>query len=353
MRRLFALAVLALIGCGGSPPASAQNEASSSVAEAQIPAPALAGNLLGSPSVQPASIYLPPGYEGSARRYPVIYLLHGYGATRAVWTDRMQIQLMLDRLIRSQRMPPMIVVMPNGANALGGSFYRNSPVSGHWSDFIADDLVGYVDAHYRTLARPEARGIVGWSMGGYGAISVAMEHPGAFAAVYAISPCCLAPVEELSASNPRWPGFLMLRTREEAMAAAQQNGDLRLGLALFSAVSGDPQAPLLIRFPFAMQSGRVVEAPGAYADYAASFPLNRIASEGAGLRRLRAFGFDYGRRDHYRHIPPATDAFDAALTAAGIPHRFEAYEGDHSDHVEARLESIVLPYVAGALESGD
>jgi len=72
----------------------------------------------------------------------------------------------------------MIVVMPNGNNALGGSFYTNSATTGNWDDFIANELVAYIDKKYRTLPRPESRGLAGHSMGGYGTFAVGMRHAG-------------------------------------------------------------------------------------------------------------------------------------------------------------------------------
>jgi S-formylglutathione hydrolase FrmB len=76
----------------------------------------------------------------------------------------------------------------NGTNKLGGSFYVNSSVTGDWEDFIAQDVVGYVDSNFRTLAQSESRGITGHSMGGFGALNIAMHRPDVFGAVYSMSP---------------------------------------------------------------------------------------------------------------------------------------------------------------------
>ena len=79
------------------------------------------------------------------------------------------------------------MVVP-GDNQLGGSFYVNSPVTGNWEDFVVQEVVGYVDNHYRTIARVESRGISGHSMGGFGSLNIAMLHPDVFGAVYSLSP---------------------------------------------------------------------------------------------------------------------------------------------------------------------
>src|SRR5438067_12746368 len=82
---------------------------------------------------------------------------------------------------------PMIIVIPNGQDAYLGSFYVNSVTAGNWEDYIARDVVAYVDSHYRTVAGAEGRGIAGHSMGGFGALNLGLKHPDVFAAVYAES----------------------------------------------------------------------------------------------------------------------------------------------------------------------
>ena len=143
-----------------------------------VPAPSLAGNLLRDPAVQPAWVYLPPGYGDAKTRYPVLYLLHGVLDDPSVWIEPvyqgMTIPATMDSLIAAGAIRPMIVVMPNGRNALGGSYYRNSTVTGGWGDYIARDLVRHVDARYRTLGSAGGRAIAGHSMGGLGAIWAGM-----------------------------------------------------------------------------------------------------------------------------------------------------------------------------------
>ncbi|HVF47298.1 MAG TPA: alpha/beta hydrolase-fold protein, partial [Pyrinomonadaceae bacterium] len=100
----------------------------SKLIEAKIPAPSLKGNLLGDPIEQPISIYLPPGYDpSSTRRYPTVYLLHGFTSSNKNWTDDSPYShnapKILDALYKDSRIAPMIIVFPNGRNALSGSFY--------------------------------------------------------------------------------------------------------------------------------------------------------------------------------------------------------------------------------------
>ena len=155
-----------------------------------IAAPSLDGNLLGDPSEVDVMVQTPGSYSVQAgRRYPVVYFLGGYGESPAVAS----LGIALEQLVAAGEAPEMILVAVSGVNALGGSFYVDSPVSGDWEGAVVDDVVTAIDTRYRTLATPASRGIAGFSMGGYGSLALAMEHPDVFGAVYALSPGLFAP----------------------------------------------------------------------------------------------------------------------------------------------------------------
>jgi enterochelin esterase-like enzyme len=155
-----------------------------------LPAPSLDGNLLGDPSEVHVAVETPASYSTDmTRRYPVVCFLAGYDEDAAVAS----IGTELDRLVAAGKAPEMILVAVSGDNALGGSFYVDSPVAGHWASAVVDDVVGAIDDRYRTLPGPASRGIAGFSMGGYGALALAMAHPDVFGAVYALSPGLFAP----------------------------------------------------------------------------------------------------------------------------------------------------------------
>ena len=146
----------------------------------------------------------------------------------------------------------MIVVAANGFNAYGGSFYTNSPVTGNWEDFIVRDLVGNIDANYRTIARAESRGIAGHSMGGYGAMMLAMKHPELFSAVYALSPCCMVMDNDMSEANVAWPHILSLTSRDQLKEKPQSPQDFFsiVFVALSAAMSPNPSKPqFFVDFP--------------------------------------------------------------------------------------------------------
>ncbi len=143
----------------------------------------LEGNLLKYPSTRSLTIYLPASYDEGDERYPVIYYLHGYTGNDTMWVNFFGIHNVMDNLIRQDKVQEMIIVMPNAFNRYGGSFYANSSVAGNYEDYIIQDLVEFIDSKYRTLPQRESRAIGGGSMGGHGAMKLAIKHPDVYCAV--------------------------------------------------------------------------------------------------------------------------------------------------------------------------
>src|SRR3954466_1927668 len=159
----------------------------------------LEGNLNGDTPDRPVIVYLPPSYHAdAARRYPVVYLLHGYGLQAARWMTLFKIENGANQAMAGagggvgtgERARDMIIVNPDAYSFYDGSFYSKSVTAGDWETFVADELVSYIDTHYRTLAKRESRGLGGHSMGGYGTIRIAMKRPDVFGSMYALSACC-------------------------------------------------------------------------------------------------------------------------------------------------------------------
>ncbi len=137
------------------------------------------------------TVYTPAGYENSGRKYPVLYLLHGMGGDEEAWVSLGRAAQILDNLIAAGEAVPMIVVMPNGnvarqaapgASPLG--FERPTPQLPHTMDGVMEthfpDVVKFVDTHYRTVRRKEARAIAGLSMGGFHALHISKQYPDLF-----------------------------------------------------------------------------------------------------------------------------------------------------------------------------
>ena len=142
-----------------------------------VASPALGGRR------QPVDVYLPPGYaRHPARRYPVLYLLHGVPGRPGAFLQTVRMGVVEDELVALHRARPAILVMPFGST---GSFTDKEWANGirkheGWETFVARDLVRAVDDRYRTIASQDGRAIGGLSEGGYGAVNIAVHHPHEF-----------------------------------------------------------------------------------------------------------------------------------------------------------------------------
>lgn len=136
----------------------------------------------------PITIYLPPGYFDSGRRYPVLYMLSGFAGDPLEWVDYGLCDSM-ELLVRGGYIQPMIVVMPSGDYSWWFNHAAVPDSDGKaWGDYIWKDIVGYTDGNYRTLAKRESRAIGGLSAGGQGAMMFSLTHPELFRVVGAHSP---------------------------------------------------------------------------------------------------------------------------------------------------------------------
>jgi S-formylglutathione hydrolase len=358
-RKITPTLFLGAIICAGVLCLSAQARAGK-LDDLHIDIPSLKGNLLGDPSIQHVAVYLPPSYStATGKRYPVLYLLHGYFSHVETWTKNgyqgMNLDSTMDALIRANVTPEMIVVVPNGDNLNFGSFYTNSALNGNWEDYIYRDLVAYIDQHYRTIAKPESRGITGHSMGGYGALMLAMKHPDVFGAMYALSPCCIGLVGEMGADNPGWGMLAQLPNRDMFKTRPQDPSDelnIASGIAFLAAFSPDPkQLPLMIDFQFKTVDGHLVPNEPAYSQLKSKMPLYLVDQYKDNLLKLRGIAIDVGEMDQLSHIRIGTREFSEALSSHGIPHSYEIYkDGTHSNKIRERFEKYVIPFMARTLE---
>jgi S-formylglutathione hydrolase FrmB len=324
------------------------------IVEEVIDSRALAGNLLGDSPRRPIQVYLPPSYPKSpTRRYPVVFLLHGYKGTYKQWMAggaEWNIRDVLDGLIAAGKVGEMIVVMPDANNRLGGSFYTDSVATGNWDEFFTRELVAYIDKKYRTLARPEGRGIAGHSMGGYGALLLAMKHPGTFGAVYSLSAAVLGWGGDLSTDNPHWDTTLSYRTLADFDRAPDTQYIAQAFVGMAAAWSPNPDRPPFYGdYPVSGQGRGRKRQEDAYARWSANMPVNMVDQYRANLARLRGIAFDVGKQDQFPHIPLTNRAFAAALKRNGIAHTFEEYEGDHNNRVPGRIVTKMLPFFSRVL----
>jgi enterochelin esterase-like enzyme len=150
---------------------------------------ALEGNAQGESADREVTVYLPPSYAADqARRFPVVYLLHGAAERETAFTEVLaRLPQSADRLAGAQGFSEFIVVTPNASTRQKESMYAASPASGNWERFIADDLVSAIDARYRTLAHRMSRGLAGHDAGAAAALRIGMKRPEVFADLYLMS----------------------------------------------------------------------------------------------------------------------------------------------------------------------
>ncbi len=204
-RRLRLLALLVLGGALLAVPADALagDIRAGTITTASAPSAALGGNI-------DYHVYLPYGYAGSDRRYPVLYLLHGRGDTMGAWT---QVKGSLDQMIQQGVIPPVIAVMPDAPWSRRGSWYVDSGYTGTddpgrpVETALTRDLVADVDATYRTAPIREARLVGGYSMGGAGALRFALAHQDLFGSALVLSPAVYTPLPPADSSTRDYGAF--------------------------------------------------------------------------------------------------------------------------------------------------
>jgi enterochelin esterase-like enzyme len=296
---------------------------------------ALEGNLEGDAVDRDVFVFLPPSYAKSkSRRYPVVYALHGYSIGAEQWTHEIHAPQTIEGAF-AQGAKEVIVVLPDSKTAHNGSMYSSSVTTGDFEKFISHDLVVYIDAHYRTIPDRLSRGLVGHSMGGYGAARIGMKHSDVFGSLYIMSPCCLSP-RQAGSPNPELAKTL------EAVKTPEDSASLpfiaRAQLASAAAWSPDPRnPPLYLDLP--TKGGE--PQPDVLAKWTANAPLAFIDQYVGNLRQYRAIAMDVGDQDGLR-----VDAgkLHEVLDRYGVTNSFEVYPGTHTSNVADRFQNHVIPF---------
>jgi enterochelin esterase-like enzyme len=292
---------------------------------------ALDGNLDGDAVDRDVLVFLPPSYnKETKRRYPVIYALHGYSIGAEQWSGEIHVPQTIEGAF-AQGANEMIVVLPDSKTVHNGSMYSSSVTTGDFENFIAHDVVNYIDSRYRTLPKRESRGLVGHSMGGYGATRIGMKHSDVFGSLYIMSPCCLssrgAPPAEMEKD---------LEAVKTPADSAKLNFFARATLATAAAWSPNPnKPPLYLDLPFGDKQEQVL------AKWTANSPLAFIDQYIAGLRRYKAISIDVGDQDGLR---VDTAKLHDILDQYHIANTFEEYKGTHTSAVAVRFQNHVMPF---------
>jgi enterochelin esterase-like enzyme len=312
----------------------------------KVHSPAIEGNLEGESADRDVIVFLPPSYnKDKHRHYPVVYALHGYSIGAEQWTHEIHVPQTIEGAF-AQGAKEMIVVLPDSKTFYNGSMYSSSETTGNFEKFIYHDLVAYIDAHYRTIPDRMSRGLVGHSMGGYGASRIGMKHPEVFGSLYIMSPCCMSARQGGPPPGGDNSKFIEQEKKFEAEVgalktaadSASMNFFERAQLASAAAWSPDPKnPPLYLDLP--MKDG--VPQPEILAKWAANAPLAFIDQYIDNLKEYHAIAEDVGDQDGLRFD---TQKLHEILESYGIKNSFEMYHGTHTSAVADRFQNHVMPF---------
>jgi len=349
----------------------------------------LARNPLGDPHVRKVAVWLPPEYDrrvatsGPGRRFPVLYDLVGFmgsGMSHLNW--RAFSENLVERVARLRhegRMGPAILVLPDCYTSLGGNQYVNSAAIGPYADYLLKEIIPFVDGEFRTLAQREHRACFGKSSGGYGAMLHGMKYAQHWGAIANHSGD--AYFEFVYGAD--WPNTLNelakhrqppRRAGEQPMVATSRTDqNLRLGIddgrvrrfldevwkkpklshaeghtimnvCMAATYDPDPASALGFRVPFHLDTGELL--PARWRRWLSHDPVRLVKRYARNLRTLRGIYIDCGWRDQYQ-IHFGTRLLSQRLSAAGIRHRYEEFDDDHSD-VDYRMD-VSLPFLYRAI----
>ena len=330
------LACAAALAFIAAVPAAAQEQAR--VNWVEVHSPAIEGNLEGNTASRKVLVVTPPGYdENPNKRYPVVYYLHGYWAPVEAQQQGFRLHEAVQAAAEAGN--ELIMVRPDGFSKLRGGFYSSSPTVGDYESFVADDLVGWVDANYRTIAERASRGLAGHSMGGYGTARIAMKRPEVFSSIYMMSACCLDPMQ----MTPEQARAIEAMTPEQVAAA--QFGELA-AVSTLATWSPDPSDDGFLKVYTGLKDDGTID-PLVNQRLAANSPVVLVPQYLPALNSLEAFAMDIGDKDF---LLQGNAAFRAELDRFGVKYDFELYEGDHGNRIAERIRTEVLPFFGEHLD---
>jgi hypothetical protein len=299
----------------------------------------LRGNPLGDPHERPLWVYTPPGYDDEPdRRYPSIYVIQGYTGHVAMWKNRSAYRRPFietaDDVFAQGTAPPAIVVYVDAWTKYGGSQFVDSPGTGPYHSYLCNEVVPWVDEHYRTLAAAHHRGITGKSSGGFGAFITPMLRPdlfGGLASHAGDSLYELSYIKEFgdSARHLRsydgdiWKWWADFTSRVSFTKEADHTLLMTLGCSACFSADDDGT----VRLPFDPRTGRLI--PELWERWLAWDPVRMVPRYADALRGLTAIWIDAGKRDEW-YLDLGAEAFVAELAKIGVTDvRFEIFDATH------------------------
>jgi S-formylglutathione hydrolase FrmB len=309
----------------------------------------LEGNPLGDPVERDVIVCLPRSYDAQpARRYPTMWFLAGFGSSGAAFVldspVHEPLSRRLHRLAASGEAPEVIAVLPDCSTRFGGSQYIDSPGTGNYQQYLADELVPFIDAHFRTEAEPGRRAVVGRSSGGYGAWMAAARRPDVFRLAGCLAPDCgfehcyfaFLP-QALSIYRDRGGYRAFAR---DPLGVFPKDGAYMLALSLVAMAtcySPSPDSPDGFDFPMDPDTGELRDQ--VWERWKAFDPVRLVASQAETLRGLGWLYIDVGHRDEY-YMHWGARALHARLDRLGVGHHYLEHPGGHQG-IDARYEPLM------------
>jgi pimeloyl-ACP methyl ester carboxylesterase len=354
--RIIAVVVLGLLVVGAQATAltAADPNIPACYVQDQITSVALKGNVLGDPATRPLLVYVPPSYgKELQRRYPTIYFLHGFGGNETGFVGSEKI---VAELMAAGKMGEVIIVLPNASNAYGGCWFARNPLTGDYRTYLAKELVTYIDTKYRTIADPNHRAISGYSMGGYGALSLAIEYPDVFRAVAACSP-----VSDIDAGSdvPPTPGQREPNLVDWVVANHPQEAPYKMGGAIFDLLYawGAAWTPNLSKPPYfvdlPVKFPEMTAIPAVYQKWVDADLIRQIQRDGAKLAKTPILVV-IGRGPTTMMAEVGGHTLVAALYEKALSFTYIATPGDHVSDAPIKISKaleFLYPHIAAPVET--
>ena len=314
--------------------------------------PTLTENLIGEDGSKVMIVYLPPSYDFTEKRYPVIYVLHGFNGTSKSLTRKMKSAM--DRMISDEEIQEAIAVFVDGSNRFGGSMYLSSPTIGDYETYIRRDLVNFIDKQYRTIPHRDSRGITGFSMGAYGSMHLSLKYPEVFGVVVAQAGTYKFDDDLIESFTEKGGVVLTLmeplkqKSGDEFWNALEDlaNSDalrrvslpFRSSLAYLAGVASNPDnPPCYLDFPYRLRTGippwerdeevweRIVEND---VIHELDRYVSRLRQNPQRPMQLNGIKLVHGLEDEKALFRQA-EALAQKLTELGIDHEFVAHGAEH------------------------